>query len=163
MQPWWRPGTNTKTDIRYDGLAMSYIKNRQVYDCPSTTLGYNSYATSRQLLESNGGCDGRLLAQIVKPSEHVLFADGAGTRGLCGANRPTNCQGRVGKHDTGQLARKSRFYRHNEGMNIAYVDGHVKWFKTPGSPDVSDSGGMGNGTQTDPQCARMFGNPSVNY
>jgi len=148
--PRWRPITNNAVDIRYNGTAMPYVKNRQIYVCPSYGDIF-SYATPRQLLQGSGGCTGQMLANIPYPSEMVMLGDGAGTTGLCGANRSGNCQGRWGKHDTNQFARKARFYRHNDGVNFAYVDGHAKWQKTPGSADVLDSGGMDQA-----QCKRMF-------
>ena len=58
-QPYWRPGSNTTTDIRYNGLLMAYVKNRNLWVCPSRNDGINSYAASRQLLQSGGGCNGR--------------------------------------------------------------------------------------------------------
>ncbi|HJN15562.1 MAG TPA: DUF1559 domain-containing protein, partial [Armatimonadota bacterium] len=141
LRPHWRPSSNNSSDIRYNGLAMPYIKNRQIYVCPSYG-DINSYSAPRHLLQSNGGCDGRMLAHIPYPSEYVLLGDGAGTRGMCGTNRSSNCQGRFGKHDDRYVSRKSRFYRHNGGANLAYVDGHAKWFKTPGDPEVANTGSL---------------------
>ena len=46
--PWWRPAVVASTDIRYEGLTMSYVKNRQVWVCPSSAnIDVNSYATPR--------------------------------------------------------------------------------------------------------------------
>ena len=144
--PDWRPSTNTAGHARYDGLAMPYVKNRQLYQCPSTSLGINSYATPRYLLQSDSGCVGRMLAEIALPSQHVMLADGAGTRGLCGQNRATSCQGRWGYGRDANQSDIDQFGRHNGGGNLAYVDGHVKWLKTP------------TGAQPDQQteCRRMF-------
>lgn len=148
--PRWRPITNNSNDPRYNGTLMPYIKNRQVFVCPSYgSIG--SYAAPRQLLQGSGGCDGQMLAKVPYPAEHVLCGDGGGQQGMCGANRSSNCQGRVGRHDTRYPDRKPRWYRHNGGVNFAYVDGHVKWFKTPGDPNVPDTGRM---DQT--LCRRMF-------
>jgi prepilin-type N-terminal cleavage/methylation domain-containing protein/prepilin-type processing-associated H-X9-DG protein len=151
--PWWRPGSNTVTDIRYDGLVMPYIKNRQLYNCPSSRRDINSYATPRQLLQSGGGCNGRLLAVVVRPAEYVLLGDGIGTRGYCGTNRPTACNGRWGIGD-GSVGAMDGFRMHNDGTNMGFVDGHAKWLKSPGGP-------VGNGLQSDPGCVRMFGNPAT--
>ncbi|PIX38744.1 MAG: hypothetical protein COZ57_29840 [Armatimonadetes bacterium CG_4_8_14_3_um_filter_66_20] len=99
------------------------------------------------------------------------MGDGSSSRGFCGPNRTSRCAGRVGDSDTTSngtttiTANKQRFYRHNDGMNLAFVDGHVKWWKTPGSPDkaAGSYGLVGNGTPTDPGCRRMWGDPRVNY
>ena len=47
-------------------------------------------------------------------------------------------------------------YRHNEGMNVGYADGHVKWLKElpPGTLDEADTTGVMPGTQ-----GRNFGLP----
>jgi prepilin-type processing-associated H-X9-DG protein len=37
---------------------------------------------------------------------------------------------------------------HNDGTNLAFVDGHAKWRKSPGGP------------MNQTECARMFGNPT---
>src|SRR5262249_16347489 len=37
-------------------------------------------------------------------------------------------------YSAGRLCR-----RHNEGANIAFVDGHVKWYRIPGLPYTDDS------------------------
>jgi prepilin-type N-terminal cleavage/methylation domain-containing protein/prepilin-type processing-associated H-X9-DG protein len=153
LLPWWRPGSNTVTDIRYDGLVMPYIKNRQLYNCPSSRRDINSYATPRQLLQGSGGCNGQLLARVLYPAEHVMLGDGIGTRGYCGPNRPTACNGRWGYGD-GSVGARDGFRMHNDGTNMGYVDGHAKWQKAPDGP-------VGNGLQSDPGCVRMFGNPAA--
>jgi len=146
--PWWRPTNVATTDIRYNGLLMPYIKNRQVWSCPSTAYAENSYAAPRQLLQGSGGCTGQAAANILYPAEHVLCGDGLGTRGYCGPNRTTACNGRWGLAD-GAAANIAAFKRHNDGTNLAFVDGHVKYRPTPT--------GYINATE----CTRMFGNPAT--
>ena len=143
VQPDWRPGSNTVGHTRYDGLTMPYIKNRQIYECPSTTLGINSYSAPRHLLQSDAGCRGRMLAEVPLPAQHVMLGDGAGTRGYCGPNRATACQGRWGRGSDTQ-AHIDQFQRHNGGTNLAFVDGHVKWLASP------------TGTMNQTECRRMF-------
>ena len=46
----WRPNSATPTDFRYEGTLMPYVKNRQLWVCPSSNRDYNSYATSRAML-----------------------------------------------------------------------------------------------------------------
>ncbi|MGQ9733314.1 MAG: H-X9-DG-CTERM domain-containing protein [Candidatus Zipacnadales bacterium] len=130
---------------------MPYIKNRQLYICPSTTLDVNSYAIPRQLAQGSGGCTGRLLAEIVVPAEHVFFGDGIGTRGYCGTNRSTLCQGRwgIGRGGPGgdTPSHVEAYQRHNGGGNLAFCDGHAKWLRTPEGPIDATL------------CRRMFGDP----
>jgi prepilin-type N-terminal cleavage/methylation domain-containing protein/prepilin-type processing-associated H-X9-DG protein len=144
--PWWRPAAVATTDIRYDGLLGPYIKNRQVWVCPSRALDVNSYAAPRQLLQGSGGCTGRRLADIKLPAEKVLCGDGIGTRGYCGTNRSTACAGRWGIGD-GSAGQITAFQVHNDGTNFAFVDGHVKWMKSPAGPIDAN------------QCRALFGDP----
>ncbi|MBI2302218.1 MAG: DUF1559 domain-containing protein [Armatimonadetes bacterium] len=146
---WWRPANVANTDIRYDGCLMPYVKNRQMWECPSSRRNVDSYATPRQLLQGSGGCTGQSLARIVYPAEHVLAGDSPlGTRGLCGTNRATACNGRWGRGD--DTANGIAAYKlHNAGTNMAFCDGHVKYLTTPSGP-------------MDPAlCARLFGDARV--
>ena len=150
---WWRPAVVASTDPRYNGLLMPYIKNRQVWICPSSQRDVNSYAAPRQLLQSGGGCNGRALGTIVYPAEYVLCGDGIGSRGLCGTNRTSACDGRWGLGRDGPAGDRAgdiaRFQLHNAGTNLAFVDGHVKYMPTP------------TGYMEQTRCARMFGNPTT--
>jgi len=76
-----------------------------------------------------------------------MFGDGIATRGRCAPNRSTNCNGRWGRAD-GSAANIERFKMHNGGVNLAFCDGHVKWYTTPA------------GTIDGTQCTRMFGAPA---
>ncbi|MBM3471923.1 MAG: DUF1559 domain-containing protein [Armatimonadetes bacterium] len=145
LLPWWRPANVAATDIRYDGLLAPYIKNRQLWVCPSNQgRSVNGYATPRQLLQGSGGCTGQTMARVLYPAEKILAGDGLSTRGYCGPNRSTACNGRWGWGDGSQAARDG-FRMHNDGTNMAYVDGHVKFQKSPDGPI----------DQT--LCLRMFG------
>jgi len=149
-QPYWRPDSVAATDVRYNGYLSAYVGDRNSWFCPSGGRKERSYAASRQLLQSNNGCDGRMLAIIRYPSQHAEFGDGIGSRGLCGANRSTACQGRWGWGDgtAGQLA---LWQVHNNTANIGFVDGHVETKINPGAfPTVAT-----------PECTKMWGNPAT--
>ncbi len=148
QRPNWRPNAVATTDVRYNGNLMPYSKNRQMWICPSSSYLENSYATSRALLQSNGGCTGQAMANILYPAEHVLAGDSLGTRGYCGTNRATSCQGRWGRGDD-TAAQIQAFKRHNDGTNLAFTDGHVKYLPTPTGP------------MDQTRCTRMFGNPAT--
>jgi len=125
QDPWWRPGNYATTDVRYAGTLATYVVDRNVWVCPSSNRGVNSYAASRQVLQSNSGCDGRPIPSIKSPSGKVLFGDGIGSRGLCGTNRSTNCDGRWGRgHDT--EAHFQAYRVHGRTANLAFCDGHVE-------------------------------------
>jgi prepilin-type N-terminal cleavage/methylation domain-containing protein/prepilin-type processing-associated H-X9-DG protein len=124
-RPGWRPYT-----AAYDGLYAPYIKNRQIFTCPSASnMAETGHARNRYMSVTT-------LGQIVYPSEMVLVADGMGSWGLCGTNRTTTCAGRWGMGEDGanQAGQQALYGRHNGGGNLLYADGHVKWMKTPTGP-----------------------------
>ncbi len=99
----------------WGGEISPYIKNTQIFKCPSkndTTCSYiyNAYA------------QGRSMGEIVAPAEISLLADstGNGWWALDGTTMATfghaNCRIRA---------------VHNEGANFVYVDGHAKWQSGP--------------------------------
>ena len=151
MMPWWRPGSNSTTDVRYGGLLSAYLPDREIWNCPMSNRGIGSYAASRQLLQSNGGCRGRKVNLVRYPAVHVMFGDGIGQRGLCGPNRSSDCDGRWGHgRSASRPADIGKYRLHGPGGNLAFVDGHVEWRKTPSARNVMPQ----------PQCQKMFGNPT---
>jgi len=152
INPAWRPYSNTVTALSYNGLIDPYVKNRQIYECPSSRRSVNSYAVPRMLMESNNGCDGRPQAVLMFPAEKAMMSESTGPRGICGPNRNTaTCQNRFGWGRNTQ-ADIDAWAIHNGGVNVAYCDGHVKFAKTP-------QGYVGTGLTTDPGCLRMWGDP----
>jgi prepilin-type N-terminal cleavage/methylation domain-containing protein/prepilin-type processing-associated H-X9-DG protein len=130
-QPQWRPDSNTVGAITYDGLVMPYVKNRQLFSCPSLNLGIESYSINRYLVQSAGGCTGRMQAMVKYPGELAVMSDGDGHNGFCAVNRGSkrtpsdgNCGGIWGGAET---TYQDRWRRHNDGVNVGYADGHAKW------------------------------------
>jgi prepilin-type processing-associated H-X9-DG protein len=128
------------------GMLYPYIKNAQVFDCPS---GKGNYGANRALM-GDGNQNGKNLAIVAKPAETIILGD-ALTRG--------------GKPDTGldtatgeawgsmimTLTRISSYgpgtacdgqglmaIRHNEMANLGFLDGHAKAMK-PGQTDLPES------------------------
>jgi prepilin-type N-terminal cleavage/methylation domain-containing protein/prepilin-type processing-associated H-X9-DG protein len=129
--PRWRPYSNTVGNIAYDGLVMPYVKNRQLFSCPSLNLGIGSYSINRYLVQSAGGNAGRMLAQVKYPGELAVISDGDGHSGFCAVNRGSkrtpsdgDCGGIWGGAETSY---QDRWRRHNDGVNVGYADGHAKW------------------------------------
>ena len=122
-------GANCNAALRTNGLAMHvllpYIKNTQVYLCPSrpTPPGYCgncSAASLAQLPRSSYNANCRrgdpALAEIRRPAEMFLVGESAGGNFWRPHTDWTGCDCGVLDH-------------HNGGINVAYVDGHVKWLK----------------------------------
>lgn len=118
MTPNYWDGSNAFADHErtWAHLTYPYSKNIQIYRCPSQSgtaltpgtpgnyvqVSYGSYGYSSWM--SN-----RAQAEIVSPAEILVLMD---------AQNPWN--------DTCQNAYRLCF-RHNEGGNFAFADGHVKW------------------------------------
>ena len=93
-----------------------YLKNLQIFQCPSEGTWQYSYGMDPNWTVWAGGYYGETigLAKFARPAETLLI----------GENRdndwPTNLPGST----WGAIQ-----LRHNDGANCAFVDGHVKWLK----------------------------------
>jgi prepilin-type processing-associated H-X9-DG protein/prepilin-type N-terminal cleavage/methylation domain-containing protein len=100
----------------------SYIKNAQVFVCPSDTTnkvfsyGYNYayFGATPSLMITQ--------AQINSPSQTVMLTDKAGNDSTDWVYSPQYWQYALGPY--GDVA-----IRHLDGANVAWADGHVKWTK----------------------------------
>jgi len=131
-----------------------YIKNGQVWECPSATtqrarpyqrgafafdggwyypidfLGVNITVGCNEPLMPNLGCNwtGRPynMAQLPAPAETVAFIDSPMFSG-CGGARVIFANGCCGGLSDINQRSWSRTTRHSGGDNIVFADGHVKW------------------------------------
>jgi prepilin-type N-terminal cleavage/methylation domain-containing protein/prepilin-type processing-associated H-X9-DG protein len=110
----------------WDTLVTPYCKNTQIFICPSASAVACDYGTSckntHSSLNANGNSAAVAIGTIYYPAELYLFMDGMGASyvhlptnawpGVCG------CTGAV------------MTFRHNDGANIAFCDGHGKWMQS---------------------------------
>ena len=148
--PYWECGRpNNSTTSRWYALIYPYVKNQQLYRCPSSQSaggwpmpgpGYNagvtwapemlSYGMGRWAECSNSDPyekPGYQLAKYAFPSHTIMLCDAAHRDD--GASRwekvaYANVCGAGCNPDRRTYANT----RHNGGSNIAFVDGHVKWY-----------------------------------
>jgi prepilin-type N-terminal cleavage/methylation domain-containing protein/prepilin-type processing-associated H-X9-DG protein len=110
--PWYADGTVTWTTYaNYQPLVMPYVKNKQVFMCPSSNRTNDAerfaydYAMNSSL---STGVPPLRLALLTVPAETLMVADSTYE----------------------WIDRANRIYaRHNSGAVLAYCDGHVKWMK----------------------------------
>lgn len=106
-----------------------YVKNLQLFQCPSHNA---SPGNDPGQIGGNYGIachvvSGKALAEIKLPAESAMLGESNGQMHLKRYN-----PGGVpvcGNACCGGDIRQAYRYSHNEGMNIAYADGHVKWQK----------------------------------
>ena len=92
-----------------------YVKNVQVFNCPSASWAWNGAPTGATPTGMNASLCPCAVGTIVYPAQTLLIADTGGTAAYCFLNS----------------YRTDRWImpRHNDGANIGFVDGHGKWMK----------------------------------
>jgi prepilin-type N-terminal cleavage/methylation domain-containing protein/prepilin-type processing-associated H-X9-DG protein len=121
---------NTPDYMVWMYVIQPYVKNIQIFTCPSDSAygwngGYNATGNvgyGYNLLLAGGPA----LAQLQTPSVTLVFADSGqlpNTAPWWGARYYLCCwEAYVGTQNATAPDR-----RHNEGLNIAFCDGHAKW------------------------------------
>lgn len=106
-----------------------YVKNTQVFNCPSANFRWGggpdsglAYGASANLMYAVDDV-GPHIASIVYPAQTIMVADSANTINHNAGNYTIQSN-----YNTSAPARGFISYRHLEGGNIAFTDGHVKWF-----------------------------------
>ncbi len=137
---WQRPGSPGAGSWVALGLLGPYMKNEQIYKCPSVdsnyAYGFNVYAPS--YIRADHLAVNQYAYNIDRlraPSEHILIAESSNVF-LWDWRWPDG---------SGSLWPRIRV-PHNEGLNCGYADGHAKWQKYSGL-STTDFGGdpPGNG------------------
>lgn len=117
-----RPTAPRSYEVERGGL-FPYVKNAQVYICPSDPEARqtgDSYAANGCVFEPavNGFAAGRTLAFFGAPSSWMLLAEEA------------SYEPKIHSTDDGYFNRRNIFSeRHSEGCVLTFVDGHSKWFR----------------------------------
>ncbi len=109
----------------YD-LVMPYVKNWQIFRCPSDPTRRIGYAATCYVIRDN-----RYLAMFQHPATTVLLSDGTGSMSAHKPH-PWGDPSRITCEDAVWVKsgdRGSFMARHNGGLNVAFVDGHAKWMR----------------------------------
>ena len=133
------------------GTLQPYMKNAQVYVCPSDASGQrNSYAYNRFVCP---GFDtgtklqlGMALAAFRAPASTIIYAeesDGIGNGSNDGYFAPPITTDPTVPPAAGKVSGGDGIaFRHSDGSNVALGDGHSKWFKQSRlTPALVDSSG----------------------
>jgi len=144
MYPGRMRGDNSGTTrVSWPILIMPYVKNQQVFRCPSLIdrgwTAFNQRDTSQQFLCNYGynlcalGAGGYgasdtavAMASLTKPAETAAVVDMmACSCGVKGTSTASNCFGPLNIRTAGGLPPAPGI--HNGGLNVAFADGHAKW------------------------------------
>ena len=115
-----------RRQITAGGCLGPYIKNTQILMCPSFSppAGYDGSASSYNYNREIGN-PAKAESAINQVSITLCFGEGNGLRWM---PYNTTCCSNNAKHFGMQP-------NHNEGTNLSFCDGHVKWMKYSAIPD----------------------------
>ena len=108
---YWCPTETGTPPVTVHGSICPYIKNHQIFRCPSIRTQFVGYCM-------NAAFAGASEAMIRAPSETISYLDnndGSSVTISDGIGTPPA---------VGDIAS-----RHNEGCNVAFTDGHVKFYR----------------------------------
>jgi prepilin-type N-terminal cleavage/methylation domain-containing protein/prepilin-type processing-associated H-X9-DG protein len=113
----------TVDDTTWINVVIPYVKNSQIFQCPSKKTWTYGYAANYSYWSSLDGYTppmGRALAEMAEPSETVLVMD-----------NNSSSQMWYSWEAWGDTPTYNSLLpdRHNDGLNVGYCDGHAKWGK----------------------------------
>ena len=119
-----------------------FIQNTQVFGCPSDSsatttdpnTSFTDYAYNGALSFNPPNIGPLTLADIKSPERTILFIETL--PGNAGNSRPTALN-RTGLITGASALTDTKLARHLSGSNLAFCDGHVKWYKAESDTESS--------------------------
>jgi len=120
------PGGGTSAGMIWPMPIYPYVKNIQLFNCPSWNYKWNGNYSGKQAYGIHNHIDGVSLGDIKSPATVIALADAFEDPG---ASSQTYYIQRsvVFSAGIGSLARTIVPDRHNGGANFGLMDGHAKW------------------------------------
>lgn len=147
---WVDPGNNWATHWSWRAMLTPYIKNTQIFSCPSDSRTYSG-ALAGQCVQGEGGIaasygDNTMhyagaaptppgimycrMGQIALPAQLILAGDSSN-----GSHQISSMSDTLGF--VLDAATYPGAYRHNDGANYCFADGHAKWLKPSAIEDTA--------------------------
>ncbi len=121
------PGGRASTGLMWYGVIYPYVKNIQIFNCPSWSYRWSGNYTGKFAygMSYRVGNGSTLLADVKSPATTILLADSYEDPGVSSQSYY------VTKNPVmdGSLYRSVIPDRHNDGANFGLCDGHSKWLK----------------------------------
>lgn len=116
------------TKCGWPDLFYPYVRNAEIFSCPNGESDYNP-ACGETKTEKYAGSYNLICSPLhvtrTQPSLGIYIVDGNGVAAYPLLELPES----VGLTTAEILARNMGPVRHDEGYNVGFLDGHVKWFK----------------------------------
>ncbi len=129
--PLFGAGNRFPTTISWAMAVSPYVKNRQVFRCPSDgRSGITcSYGNNYNLAPYN--LSARMLGSVLRPSSIILWYE---------SNFWNSDYWLIEQHDWANDFSTVNTTIHSDGANFAFVDGHVKWYRVGRTGDWTQNG-----------------------
>jgi prepilin-type N-terminal cleavage/methylation domain-containing protein/prepilin-type processing-associated H-X9-DG protein len=115
-------------------LFQSYVKNWQIYKCPSHSATVDPVAYPNTYICSygaNANLDRATLGQVMAPAVTIMLYEDQSSWIY------TTCENYTTIFEAGTGVEAPR---HNQGCNLAFCDGHSKWYNISASPPYISGG-----------------------
>ncbi len=146
--------------VTWATLIDPYTKNAQVFICPSDRALNPGYAMNAGLTISQtfGLTVAGSIAKMQKPAETLVLADMVRTStpgaGYAVMGKPGWAAVRWGCSPNWPPCQATD--RHNDGANIAFLDGHVKWMKRDATKPFDDLNSLWGHGNTHPPSSYLY-------
>ncbi len=126
--PLWYTGPDWDWPNTWRGRIMPYVKNQQVFHCPShSDFAYGTYGVNAWIGESGVYAE----ARVSQPASTFLYGENGDSDWVVEPCDPWATQ--LGTPGWGWVQPGWVAAAHNEGTNWTYCDGHSKWHKLEAS------------------------------